>query len=250
MDSTIKNFISKNSTVIATLFTYALCLSIVLIFGGEMPLERWVMIGAGFIAVLGYGCFRGAREVYGRLKAGRTLSVSRIANVLRGMGIPTVVTPKGQIEFQYQFPGITWRLLYDETSGKLKIALVFPMKNSDQEEIAQRGAAAVMPGNWMVRIYLKPVEDGRHLYLSIDTMVYSLEDFKHFISDYLDALIKAMKEHDTICRKIAEEYNTSHDTPKIGFFSPMQEKIRAFDKENPDATAAERKTYIEKLRKS
>lgn len=155
-----------------------------------------------------------------------------------------------QIRFQHHFNDVIWTLQYEESIGRLVIGMVFPLGSVEDAEVAKQVASDTMGQHKMVRMFVKTINGRQLFFVSVDTFQTRQETFDTDLDKYLGMLVEAMLAQDDAFRKRVEERNgVRQDKPKIGFYSPMREKIAAFDKENPDATEAERNRFIESIRK-
>lgn len=248
-DATKTSFLRTNATILSVAGCYAVCLAAVLVLGGEATLLKIVMGGLGFLAAVAYGLVWLVRLARVIRESRGALTLARIAEVLKGMGIPAEVISEDRVRFAYKFGNIGWVLRYCAEEGRMSIGIAMPMDDPSNAEIAQKGGNEVMSKHKMVRLFLRTHEEKTIFLLTVEMFITSLSDFRKFIGRYLDMMVEAMQEHDSICCKLAEERSHPKPSNRIGFVSPMQEKIRAFDKMNPNATEAERNQFIENLRK-
>ena len=245
----MKNFIKNNSSFLSAFVTYVICLAIALFLGGESPLMVNAFICIGGAVVLAWAVSMAAKFVRNYRMDTKALTLAGIEKVFQSRGYAPKKDSKDQIMFKYSVPDLTWRLRYDEETKKLTVALAFQFEDMEKVRIAQEATNAVMPNNKMVRMYMKPVNETLFFFISVENFLTRQSDFDRFIESYLEIMVKALNEHDACCRKIVEEKSKEPEAARIGFVSPMREKINAFDKENPDATEAERRSFIESIRK-
>ena len=248
-DATKTSFFHVNGTLLSVTGCYAVCLAAVLVLGGETVVLKMVMGGLGLLGVAVFGMVRLVRLARVLKESRGTLTLARIAEVLKGMGIPAEVISEDRVRFAYKFGNVGWVLRYCAEEGRMSIGIAMPMDDPSNVEIAQKGGNEVMSKHKMVRLFLRTHEEKTIFLLTVELFITSLSDFRQFIGRYLDMMVEAMQEHDSICCKLAEERSHPKPSNRIGFVSPMREKIRAFDKMNPNATDAERNQFIENLRK-
>ena len=242
-------FLRTNATILSVAGCYAVCLAAVVVLGGEAIALKMVMGGMGIIGAVVFGLFRLVRLTRVLKEARGTLTLARIADVLKGMGIPAEMISEERIRFTYKFGNIEWALRYGVKDGRMTIGIAMPMDDPSNAEIAVKGGNEVMSKHGMVRMFLRSHEGKVVFLMTVEAFITSLSDFRKYVGRYLDMMVEARQEHDSICGKLVEEKNQAKPANRIGFVSPMQEQIRAFDRMNPNATEAERNQFIESLRK-
>lgn len=238
-----------NATILSVAGCYAVCLTAVHVLGGEAVVLKMVMGGMGFLGAIVFGLFRLLRLTRILREARGMLTLERIADVLKGMGIPAEMISRERVRFTYKFDNVDWVLRYGVEDGRMTIGIAMPMDDPSNAEIAVKGGNEVMSKHRMVRMFLRNHEGKAIFLMTVEAFISSLSDFRKFVGCYLDMMVEAIQEHDSICCKLVEERNQAKPANRIGFISPMQEKIRAFDRMNPNATEAERNQFIESLRK-
>ena len=248
MKASNNTFIQRNAAAISALTTYSLCLFAVLLLREWFYPLTTVMVCIGIAGMLLWAGFRSVVWLKAVNASRRRLCLSGIEKALRARGMETETAGEKQVLFRHYFNGVQWTAQYEEETGRLVIGLVFPLDNSTDVEVVKNAASEVMSKHRMVRLYLKSQGERLLFFLTIETFLTLQTDFNRFFDRYLELIVAAMKEHDALCRNAAEAKQTK-ERPKIGFVSPMREKIAAFDKANPDATEAERSEFIESLRR-
>lgn len=248
-DTTKTSFFRNNATLLSVTGCYAVCLAAVLVLGGEAVVLKMVMGGLGLLGAAAFGLVRLVRLARVLRESRWALSIARIAEVLKSLGIQAEIISEDRIRFSYKFGNVCWVLRYGAEDNRMSIGIAMPMDDPSNAEIAVKGGNEVMSKHKMVRLFLRTAEEKTFFLMTVEMYIASLSDFRKFIIRYLDKMVEAMQEHDSICCKLAEERNQQKQPHRIGFVSPMQEKIRAFDRMNPDATEAERSQFIENLRK-
>ena len=243
------SFLCTNATILSVAGCYAVCLAAVLVLGGEAVALKMVMGGMGFLGAVVFGLFRLVRLTRILKEARGTLTPERIVDVFKGMGISAEMISKERVRFTYKFGNVDWVLRYGIEDGRMTIGIAVPMDDPSNAEIAVKGGNEVMSKHKMVRMFLRNHEGKAVFLMTVESFISSLSDFRRFVGRYLDMMVEAMQEHDSICCKLVEERNQAKPANRIGFVSPMQEKIRAFDRMNPNASEAERNQFIESLRK-
>lgn len=248
MKDSKSSFIRRNAAAVSAIVTYSICLLTVICLGECSSPLTGVMacLGiAGIILWLGIHLVTWFKITN---VSSRRLCLSGIEKTLRVKGMNPERAGEKQVLFRHFFNEVQWTVRYEEETGRLVIGLVFPLDNSTDTEIVKSAASEIMSRHRMVRLYLKSQGDRQFFFLAIESFLTLQMDFDRFLERYLELIVAAMKDHDTLCREAAETMRPE-ERPKIGFVSPMREKIAAFENENPNATEAERITFIESLRK-
>lgn len=248
MKDSKSSFIRRNAAAVSAFVTYSICL-LTVIFLSECSFSLTAVMA--YLGIAGIILWLGIRLVtwFKITKvSSRRLCLSGIEKTLRVKGKNPERAGEKQVLFRHFFNEVQWTVQYEEETGRLVIGLVFPLDNSTDTEIVKSSASEVMSRHRMVRLYLKSQGDRHFFFLAIESFLTLQMDFDRFLERYLELIVSAMKEHDALCRDAAETKQTK-ERPKIGFVSPMREKITAFDKANPDATEAERNEFIEGLRR-
>lgn len=248
MKDSISSFIRRNAAAVSAIVTYSICL-LTVIFLGECSSPLTAVMAclgiAGIILWLGIHLVTWFKITK---VSSRRLCLSGIEKTLRVKGMNPERAGEKQVLFRHFFNEVQWTVQYEEETGRLVIGLVFPLDNSNDTEIVKSAASEVMSRHRMVRLYLKSQGDRKFFFLAIESFLSSQMDFDRFLDRYLELVVAAMQDHDSLCHE-AVEARRPKERPKIGFVSPMREKIVEFDKENPEATETERRNYIESLRK-
>ena len=249
MNEPIRTILRANAAGLSALATYSLCL-LVIIFQKTVPVPPvTAMVGLGIGGALIWLGIRTAGWVRTEMLARKRLTLSGIENTLKRRGMYPERTGEMQMQFRHHFNGVNWTLQYEETTGRLVIGMVFPLGSPEDAEVAKRVASDIMGQHKMVRLFVKTINEQQLFFVSVDTFQTRQATFDTDLDRYLGMLVDAMQAQDDACHKLMEERNSTRQKPKIGFYSPMQEKIAAFDKENPSATEAERNRFIESIRK-
>lgn len=241
-------FFQSHATLLSVTGCYAVCLVSVLLFGGDAKILKMVMIGLGGVGAVTFGLFMLYHVVCSLKESKEVLTLTRIAGALKEMGIQTERVSDDQFRFSYQFREVSWLIRYVKDDNRLTIGIAMQMDDPTNAEIAIKGGNQVMSEHRMVRHYLRTFGDRTIFFSTVEMFISSFADFRKYIKRYLDLVVEAMQEHNNICSTLVDERSQKYPN-RIGFVSPMREKIQAFDRMNPDATEAERNQFIENLRK-
>ena len=249
MNETNQRFFRRNVGVIPAVIMYALCLLSVLLLGRGNPQLVYVSMGIGVTGILVWCGVNVASWLQMVQTERKRLSLSGIERILRDKGLSPEKEGERHLRFQYVFNNTRWSLKYEEVTGRLVIGLVFPLDNPTDVDLVRNAAADVMATHQMVRLYQKMRDEQSLFFLVVETFQTRQVEFERFLDKYLELIVDAMKAHDAICHRAIEQRNRSSEKKKIGFESPMRDKINEYDRTNPNASEAERNSFIESIRK-
>ena len=105
-DTTKTSFFRNNATLLSVTGCYAVCLAAVLVLGGEAVVLKMVMGGLGLLGAAAFGLVRLVRLARVLRESRGTLSIARIAEVLKSLGIQAEIISEDRIRFSYKFGNV------------------------------------------------------------------------------------------------------------------------------------------------
>lgn len=247
--------IARNNKVFTTsLICYLLFLAVVLIESNNAFAIKQITIATGVGALAVYGVVRLVKALL--CTKVTPLSFELIKTYLKKEEFSFKENKSG-LDFSFDGFPVPFNLSYSDESKKLVINLIMVLGNAKDRtrEVASRASLSLMSKLPFVRIYFKEdinlneKEPSLAIAFEVDTQVYSFEEFKSSFAKYVKSIIDAqqgfMTEGDEISKSMKE---AESKTKKVGFYSPMKEKIDNFIKQHPTATEDEVSKYIDSIR--
>ena len=243
--------IARNNKVFTTsMICYALFWVIVVLASYNILDVKTMTIAAGAVALVVYGVVRLVR----RLSMTRVtpLTLERIKKCLKKAGLEFSESNEG-LSFTVGEVGIPVKLSYNQAENNLCLVIAIMTTGNEQARaMSMRACMAVMEKMANVRAILcSDAKDEKKIIVKFEVggRVASLEAFKQGFESNVKLLIDAqgcfMKAGDEISKSMKEAESKAK---KIGFYSPMKEKIDNFIKQHPTATEDEVRKYIDSIR--
>lgn len=243
--------IAKDNKVFATsMICYALFWGVVILASYNVLDVKTMTAAIGALALVVYGVGRLVRQM--SLSKTTPLTLEGVKDFFKEIGLD-FSEEKDELSFNVGEAGIPVNLSYAQADNNLSLMIIMITKGNEcMKEVAIRACMTVMDKISNVRAYLSPnVKDDKQIVVKFEIggKVSSLEEFKFGFESYVKLLIDAqstfMKAGEEISKSQVE---AGRKSKKIGFYSPMKEKIDNFIKEHPTATADEVNKYIDSIR--
>ena len=183
-------------------------------------------------------------SIHRREDGNGAITILEIERLLGKRGIKAGHLEEKLLCFQYKLDGLTWNLRFDNASGMVALGFACVMDDQAAADIAIKGGCQVMAGIKQVRFYLKQDRKDTCICLTLETFHDTIKGLDKALDGYFDALVEAMKRHDTACRKIIEEKAPEKRTPRVGYYSEITERVNAFNSTHPETTKEERMELV------
>lgn len=243
--------IARNNKVFTTsLICYLLFMAVVLIESNNAFAIKQITIVSGVAALVVYGVVRLVRLI---LHSKVTpLSLERIKEHLKKMGLELSEAKDG-LSFSAGEAGIPVNLSYIQADNSLSLVIAMMTTGNEQSKaMYMRACMAVMDKMANVRAILSSdAKDEKKIVVKFEVggRVASLEAFKQGFESNVKLLIDAQSSFMNVGEEIAKSIKEAESkTKKVGFHSPMKEKIDNFIKQHPAATDEEVSKYIDSIR--